>query len=81
MSANWQTIRVMLLYMANRKIEPRLPPIMHAYLEDLAKLGAYGQGKSGVARRFIEDGIKKAIENKVIQTRTADDFENDGNDA
>jgi hypothetical protein len=24
----------------------------HAYLEDLAKLGAYGRGKAGIVERF-----------------------------
>jgi len=28
--------------MANPKADLRLPPILHAYLENLAKLGAYG---------------------------------------
>lgn len=52
----------------------RLEPINHAYLEDLARLGAYGKGKSGVIRRFIENGIKEALEKNVIEKRRVEDF-------
>jgi predicted DNA-binding protein len=44
------------------KTPVRLSPIIRAYLDDLAKIGAYGKGRSGVMRRFIENGIKEAIE-------------------
>ena len=56
-------------HMANRKVEPRLSAIMHAYLEDIAALGAYGKGKSDVARAFIERGIQDLLEKKVIQPK------------
>jgi hypothetical protein len=58
----------------NPKAECRLSPINHAYLNDLAKLGPYGKGKSGVMRRFIENGIKDALEKKVIPTRDISEF-------
>ena len=51
---------------ASPKAQCRLEPITHAYLEDLARLGAYGKGKSGVMRRFIENEIKEALEKQVI---------------
>jgi hypothetical protein len=60
--------------MASPRADIRLPPIMHAYLEDLAKIGAYGKGKTGVMRRFIENGIRTAIERKVIAARHVTDF-------
>jgi hypothetical protein len=60
--------------MSNPKAETRLEPIMHAYLEDLAKLGAYGKGKSGVIRGFVEKGVQVALEKKVIAPRNAGDF-------
>lgn len=65
--------------MANEKIPIRLPPILHAYLEDLADLGTYGKGKIGVARRFVEDGIREAVDKNVIPKRSMKDFpaEND----
>ena len=62
--------------MENPKVDPRLPPIMHAYLDDLAALGAYGKGKRGVARTFIERGIQEAIEKGVIKKRDVADFKN-----
>jgi hypothetical protein len=55
------------------KAQCRLTPINHAYLVDLARIG-YGPGKSGVMRRFIENGIRQALESKVISTRNAEDF-------
>ena len=66
--------------MASPRADIRLPPIMHAYLEDLAKIGAYGKGKSGVMRRFIENGVRAAIERKVIQPRDITDFGSDEED-
>jgi hypothetical protein len=65
--------------MANPKLEVRLPPIMHAYLDDLAAIG-YGKGKPGVARRFIENAITEALETKIISTRKASDFDDGGDD-
>ena len=47
---------------------------MHAYLEDLAKLGAYGKGKSGVIRGFIEDGVRRALADKAIAARSVEEF-------
>lgn len=60
--------------MAAPKAQCRLEPINHAYLEDLAKVGAYGKGKSGVMRRLIENGIAAALEAGVIATRRVEDF-------
>lgn len=56
------------------KVDCRLDPINIAYLDDLAKLGPYGSGRSGVMRRFIENGIKAALEAKVIASRDVADF-------
>lgn len=61
--------------MASRpKAQCRLDPINIAYLQDLADVGAYGRGKSGVMRRFIETGIQRALEKQVIAKRSAEDF-------
>jgi len=59
--------------MANKKVEPRLAPIMHAYLEDLADIGAYGKDKTDVARTLIEAGIREALGKQVIAPRKASD--------
>lgn len=56
------------------KTTVRLEPIIRAYLKDLAKLGAYGKGRAGVMRRFIENGVADAIEKKVIAPRDVADF-------
>jgi hypothetical protein len=58
----------------NPKAECRLSQINHAYLSDLARLGPYGKGKAGVMRRFIENGIKEALENKVIAPRDVSEY-------
>jgi len=63
--------------MANEKANARLPPIMHAYLDDLSKVGLYGRSKSDVVRRLIEQGIRAAIADQVIARRSSDDFPSD----
>jgi hypothetical protein len=61
--------------MATNPVTPvRLRPIIIAYLDELARVGAFGKGRSGVMRRFIEDGIARAIGQKVIEKRDAIDF-------
>jgi Arc/MetJ-type ribon-helix-helix transcriptional regulator len=55
--------------MANKKVEPRLTPIMHAYLRDLVETGAYGDSPSDVARTLIEIGIRDALAKKLIAIR------------
>jgi hypothetical protein len=52
----------------------RLAPINHAYLGDLAKVGPYGKNKSAVMQRFIEDGIRVALEKQVIAKRNIEEF-------
>ena len=37
-------------------------------------MGAYGKGRAGVMRRFIENGIARAIERNVIEKKSAADF-------
>lgn len=61
--------------MATNPVTPvRLRPVLVAYLDELARIGVYGKGRSGVMRRFIEDGIARAIERKVIEKRDAAAF-------
>jgi hypothetical protein len=62
---------------SNPKTSVRLRPIIRAYLGDLAKVGAYGRGRSGVMRRFIEQGIADALEKKIISVRDASEFGED----
>jgi hypothetical protein len=47
---------------------------MHAYLIDLAKVGAYGKGKAGVMRHFIESGLIAALQGRVIPKRDVRDY-------
>jgi hypothetical protein len=58
----------------NPKASTRLRPIIHAYLIDLAKIGAYGKGKAGVMRHFIENGIVEALQGQVVPRRDVRDF-------
>jgi len=60
------------------KVAVRLPAIIQAYLDDLARLGAYGRGRSGVMRRFIENGIQDALAKKVIAPRDVSEFGSEG---
>jgi hypothetical protein len=45
----------------------RLRPIIHHYLMELRRTGAYGKSKADVMRRFIENGVAKALEAGVIE--------------
>ena len=58
----------------------RLSPMMVAYVRELARLGAYGKGKGGVMRRFIEAGVQRALENKVIAPKSPDDVKPTANE-
>ena len=85
-SDDWLTIGCHLCYKlravaTNPKIEFRLPPILHSYLEDLSGLGAYGKGAAGVAKKFVEQGIADALEKKVIAPKNVRDFDDDDDEA
>jgi hypothetical protein len=58
----------------DNKLPLRPSLIIHAYLADLAEWGTFGKGKGGVAMRFIEDGIRAAIDRGDISKRSAKDF-------
>ena len=60
--------------MANDQVFTRLAPIMHAYLEDLRKLGTYGKTKSDIVKRFIENGVQEALVDKAIEPRNISEF-------
>lgn len=57
--------------MANDPVEVRLPRVMHEYLAELADLGAFGGTKTAVARTFIEQGVQKALADKLIAAQRA----------
>jgi hypothetical protein len=52
----------------------RLRPVVLAYLDELDRIGGYGRGRSGVIRRFVENGIAEAIQLRVLEKKNADDF-------
>jgi hypothetical protein len=53
----------------NQKIQPRLAPIMHAYLDDLVRVGPYGDSPTEVAKSLIELGVMEAIAKAHIKVR------------
>jgi hypothetical protein len=59
---------------ANPVVPVRLRPIIVAYLDELARIGSFGKGRSGVMRRFIEDGITDALARQLVERRDAFDF-------
>jgi hypothetical protein len=63
--------------MANPPVTVRLRPVMVAYLDELGRIGPYGKGKAGVIRRFVENGVRRAIERRVIEKRDGADFGED----
>ena len=58
----------------NKPVPVRLRPIIHYYLAELEKTGAYGKSKAGVMRRFIENGIVDALQGGVIEKKHISDF-------
>ena len=58
----------------NQKASVRLRPITHRYLMELVRTGAYGKGKAGVMRTFIENGIIAALQGGVISKKSITDL-------
>lgn len=52
----------------------RVRPITRAYLDELRDTGAYGTSRADVMRRFIENGIRRALEAGVIPRKHIRDF-------
>ncbi len=59
---------------SNKPIPVRLRPVIVAYLDELDRIGGYGKGRAGVIRRFVENGIARAIQRRVIDKKNAKDF-------
>ena len=59
------------------KVEPRLSPFTHAYLEELVETGAYGNNVTNVAKGLIEEGIRRAISDRIIEVRKPPIHKND----
>jgi hypothetical protein len=53
----------------NKKVQPRLSPLMHKYLDDLVATRLYGGNPTDVARTLIEHGVKQAIADRHINVR------------
>jgi hypothetical protein len=53
----------------NPRVEFRLHPLNHAYLEDILKDGSFGGSKSEIVRRFVEEGIRRARREVGIPNR------------
>lgn len=58
----------------NPKAEFRLHALNHAYLDDLVNEGTYGGTKSEVMRRFVEEGIRRALNEGRIAKRNIQDY-------
>ncbi len=52
-----------------KKVEPRLSPNTHAYLADLFETGAFGNNVTDVAKGLIEEGIRRALADHIIEVR------------
>ena len=65
---------------SSKPVHLRLRPVIVAYLDELNRIGGYGKGRSGVIRRFIENGIARAIERKVVDKKSATDFGETGDE-
>lgn len=65
---------------SNLLIHLRLRPVDLAYIDELASIGGYGKGRAGVVRRFVENGIVRALEQKVIEKKNVAEFEENSED-
>ena len=65
---------------SNKPIQVRVRPVILAYLDELDRIGGYGKGRSGVMRRFVENGIARAIQRGVLDKKNAKDFGETGDD-
>jgi hypothetical protein len=65
---------------SNKPVPVRLRPVVLAYLDELDRIGGYGKGRVGVIRRFVENGIAHAIQNKVLDKKSAADFNEPADD-
>jgi hypothetical protein len=48
-------------------------PQMMRYIKQLIGAGVYGNDKTTVATRFLEEGVRRALETGVIHKESADD--------
>ena len=58
----------------------RLPPMLQDYVDDLVKETTYGDSKSEVMRRFIDEGIRQALNEGRIAKRNPADYPPRGDD-
>ena len=58
----------------NPRVEFRLHRMNHAYLADLLNDGTYGGTKTEIARRFVEEGIRKALNEGRIAKRDIGEY-------
>lgn len=59
----------------NKPVQPRLTATSHAYLQDLVETGAYGSNPTDVARTLIEEGIRRALKDRIIKVRRSKESE------
>jgi Arc/MetJ-type ribon-helix-helix transcriptional regulator len=63
--------------MRMRKADLRLPEMVHDYLDDLVKKVVYGDSKSEVIRRFVDEGVNAAINAGRLAERNPADYGDD----
>jgi hypothetical protein len=47
-------------------------PAMMRYLKQLVAVGLYGGTETAIATRFVEEGVRRALEKKIIHRETGD---------
>jgi hypothetical protein len=58
----------------NPRVDIRLHPLNHAYLDDILKDGSFGGTRSEIVRRFVEEGIRRARSEVGIPKRDIADY-------
>jgi len=55
------------------RIALSVSPRMRRYFKQLIAIGLYGNDRTAVATRFVEEGIRRALEHGLIHPETNDE--------
>lgn len=60
--------------MAGKQINLRLRPVVLAYLDELDRIGGFGDGRTAIVRRFVENAIATLISEGMLEKKSALEF-------
>lgn len=60
--------------MAGKPVQVRFRPVVLAYLDELDRIGGFGEGRPAIVRRFVENGIALALKQGMLEKKNAGDL-------